>query len=207
MIRVALIESNVSNLKALQLQIGSCADLHLVFAADSLHSIESVLQGRPDVVVMGIDYSEFCNAEGIGLIKGKLPESGLCILTDAGDDDIILHAIKRGADAFLQKTDPPEKVVDSIYALARGESIINGNIARKMLAYFNQFEFRKNHISDHFGLTKRESEILDFLISGKPYKQIACECEISLQTLFAHTRNMYSKLNVHSRAEIAAKFR
>ena len=44
------------------------------------------------------------------------------------------------------------------------------------------------------------------LIDGKPYKHIADICSISLQTLFTHTRNIYNKLNIHSRTEIAARF-
>jgi two-component system, NarL family, response regulator LiaR len=56
-------------------------------------------------------------------------------------------------------------------------------------------------------LTKREREILELLIQGLPYKQIAAKCFISVDTMNTHAKNIFNKLNVHSRAEIAARFR
>jgi DNA-binding CsgD family transcriptional regulator len=83
---------------------------------------------------------------------------------------------------------------------------MNGKIARKMLDFFSQKEKDRNQQLDEYNLTKREKEILQLLIDGKSYKLIADNCNISMHTLFTHTRNIYNKLNIHSRAEIAAKF-
>ena len=56
-------------------------------------------------------------------------------------------------------------------------------------------------------MTKREKEILLLLMDGLSYKEIATKCFISIDTINSHIRKVYTKLNVHSRSEIAAKFR
>ena len=55
-------------------------------------------------------------------------------------------------------------------------------------------------------LTGREKEILQLLIKGNSYKEIAGMTFISVETLNSHIKNIYRKLNVHSRSELAAKF-
>ena len=122
------------------------------------------------------------------------------------DEEKIFNSIKAGALGYLLKKDPPEKIVEAIKGIYNGESIMNGKIARKMLEFFSRKESDRQQKLEQFNLTKREKEILQLLIDGKSYKHIADICNISLQTLFTHTRNTYNKLNIHSRAEIAAKF-
>ncbi len=55
-------------------------------------------------------------------------------------------------------------------------------------------------------LTKREKEILELLVKGFSYKEIAGKFFISVETLNSHIKNIYRKLNVHSRSELAAKY-
>jgi DNA-binding CsgD family transcriptional regulator len=55
-------------------------------------------------------------------------------------------------------------------------------------------------------LTTREKAILQSLVKGLSYKEIAGNDYISIETLNTHVKNMYRKLNVHSRSELAAKY-
>ena len=144
--------------------------------------------------------------EGIKIIKQELPEAGIFMLTVFEDEEKIFNSIKAGADGYLLKKDPPDKIIEAIKAIYNGESIMNGKIARKMLEYFKFKESNRQKELERYDLTRREKEILELLINGKSYKQIADVCSISMHTLFTHTKNIYNKLNIHSRAEIAAKF-
>lgn len=207
MIRVAIVEDNPSYLKAMQALISSKPELLLVYTGENLTAIETLCNAGPDVIILDIDLPGINGIEGISLIKAKRQETGIFMLTVFEDDDKIFHAIKAGADGYLLKKDPPEKIIEAIESIYRGESIINGRIARKMLDYFAGQETKKQKELEQYKLTKREKEVLQMLINGKSYKLIANECGISMQTLFSHTRNIYNKLNIHSRAEIAAKFR
>jgi DNA-binding CsgD family transcriptional regulator len=81
---------------------------------------------------------------------------------------------------------------------------MNGLIAKKVMEYFH----KKPAVAqvDEFNLTKREREILELLIQGLSYKEIASKCFISPETMNSHIKNIYQKLNVHSRAQINARF-
>jgi DNA-binding NarL/FixJ family response regulator len=207
MIRVALIEDNLSYMKAMQALVGTRPDMLLVYTSENLLEPGALFHARPDVVMLDIDLPGINGIEGVKLIKEKMPQTGVFMLTVFEDEDKIFSSIKAGADGYLLKKDAPEKITEAITAVHNGESIMNGKIARKMLDYFNRAENSRDKELEQFHLTRRETEILNHLISGKSYKQIAEECSISIQTLFSHTKNIYNKLNIHSRAEIAARFR
>lgn len=206
MIRVGLVEDNLSYLKAMQALINSQPELLLVYTGENLLDINALCNTLPDVVILDIDLPGLSGIEGVKMIKGKMPETGVFMLTVFEDDDKIFNSIKAGADGYMLKKDSPEKIVEAIKAINRGESIMNGKVARKMLDFFSRKENERHRELEQYNLTKREKEILEFLIRGKSYKQIADTCSISIQTLFTHTKNIYNKLNIHSRAEIAAKF-
>lgn len=206
MIRVALVEDNISYLKAMQALIGTQQDMLLAYTAENLLDIDGLFNAAPDVVILDIDLPGISGIEGTGMIRQKLPDTGIFMLTVFEDEEKIFGSIKAGADGYLLKKDTPEKITEAIKAVYNGESIMNGKIARKMLDYFNRKEGSRQQQLEQYNLTKREKEILELLIAGKSYKQIADTCCISMQTMFSHTRNIYNKLNIHSRAEIAAKF-
>lgn len=113
--------------------------------------------------------------------------------------------IKAGANGYLLKKDSPQKILDSIDAVYKGESPMNGMIASKVLDYFQQ-QKKKTDAFDDAHLTQREKDILQSLIKGLSYKEISSQAFISVETLNSHIKNIYRKLNVHSRSEVAAKF-
>ena len=206
MIRVAIVEDNFSFMKALHVLLGTNQDMLIVFSADNLNDIDTLYAIKPDVVIMDIDLPLMSGIEGAKKLREHVPSVAVLMLTVFEDEDKIFESLKAGALGYLLKKDPPEKIVEAIYTVHRGESIMNGKIARKILDFFSGREQSREKQLEEFNLTKRETEILNMLIQGKSYKTIADRCNISMHTLFTHSRNIYNKLNIHSRAEIAAKF-
>lgn len=173
---------------------------------DNCLDIVSVVRKlEPDVVIMDINLPGRSGIEGMMELKRLFPELKVLMLTVFEDEDKIFAAIKAGADGYMLKKDSPQKVLDSIQDVYDGKSSINGIIARKVLEYFQKQPTVKN--PDEYNLTKREHEILELLIDGLSYKEIADKCFISVQTLNSHIKNIYTKLGVHSRSEASAKFR
>ena len=83
---------------------------------------------------------------------------------------------------------------------------MNGMIASKVLDYFYAQQKKTNAALNKNNLTEREKEVLQLLVKGLSYKEIAGLCFITVQTLNSHIKNIYQKLNVHSRSELAAKY-
>ncbi len=206
MIRLAIVEDNAAYRKALKTFISRETDIEIVYVNDSLADIAALIALVPDVIIMDIDLPKTSGIEGVQIIKQAIPDANIFMLTVFEDEEKIFQSIKAGALGYLLKKDSPDKIIDAIRSIYKGESVMNGQIARKILDYFSRSTNKKADIGD-YNLTKREKEILLLLIDGLSYKEIAAQCFISIDTLFSHIRKIYSKLNVHSRSEIAARFR
>ena len=77
------------------------------------------------------------------------------------------------------------------------------SIASKVLAMFKSgASFSKD---DSYNLTDRELEVLKLLVDGMSYKLIAEKCFVSIDTVSTHVKNIYKKLQVHSKSEAVAK--
>ena len=206
MIRLAIIEDNALYRTALQTYINSIGGIQVVYLESSVNGLLSNLTLNPDVLIMDIDLGKESGIDGVQKIKQVLPAAGILMLTVFEDDEKIFQSIKAGALGYLLKKDPPGKIVEAIQNIYKGESVMNGQIARKVLNYFSHPKTTAPDF-ETYNLTKREKEILLLLMDGLSYKEIATKCFISIDTINSHIRKVYTKLNVHSRSEIAAKFR
>jgi len=205
MINVAIIEDSFEYRQTLSIilqldeslrlihKLGCCNDMLKLFSAE-----------RPDLVIMDIDLPGMSGIQAVWILKQKYPDIKILMLTVFEDEDKIFRALKAGANGYLLKRDSPKKIIESIHAILNGESAMNGLVASKVLDYFHQQQKKELIKTDN--LSGREREILQLLVKGLSYKEIAAACFISVQTLNSHIKNIYQKMNVHSRAEIAAKY-
>jgi DNA-binding NarL/FixJ family response regulator len=206
MIRLAIIEDNAVYSKALELYIKKVEGIEIVYLDRTIKNLTSTTSIQPHVVIMDIDLGKESGIEGVQKIKEAFPNAGVLMLTVFEDEEKIFQSIKAGALGYLLKKDSPEKIVEAIHNIYKGESVMNGQIARKLLDYFARQQKPEPNLKA-YNLTKREEEILMLLMDGLSYKEIAAKCFISIDTINSHIRKVYTKLNVHSRSEIAAKFR
>ncbi|MEO7487658.1 MAG: response regulator transcription factor [Ferruginibacter sp.] len=206
MIRLAIIEDNRVYLNALEAYLNKIPDIELVHLAGNLQSMPLLIVVKPDVVIMDIDLGTESGIKGVQEIKKALPGTGIFMLTVFDDEEKIVQSIQAGAAGYLLKKDSPKKIVEAIRNIYKGEASINSQVA---LTLINAFPKSSGYTPDFnkYNLTKRETEIVLLLIEGLSYKQIPSRSFISMATLNTHIRNIYDKLDLHSRAEIAAKFR
>lgn len=209
MIRIAIIEDNEAYRKSLQSLFSKESDMEVVFTdmyCENLILTIDVIE--PDVVIMDINLAGISGIEGVQKLREKQPNLSIFMLTVFEDMDRIFESIKAGAVGYLLKKDPPLQIIDAVRKVYSGESVMNGKIARQVLDFFNR-QLKKTvsaYVSD-YNLSNREDEVLRLLMDGLSYKQIAASCNVTLDTISTHIRNIYSKLNIHSRAELAAKLR
>lgn len=204
MINIAIIEDNAQYRKAISFIIQMNNQYRLVHTLENcLNMISSFTETKPDVVLMDIDMPGMNGIEAVWEIKKIFPEIKILMLTVFEDEEKIFGAIRAGANGYLLKKDTPQKIMGAIEAVQNGESPMNGMIASKVLDFFQQ---SKTALIDESVLTEREGQILRLLMKGNSYKEIATEIFISVETLNSHVKNIYRKLNVHSRSELAAKY-
>jgi DNA-binding NarL/FixJ family response regulator len=80
------------------------------------------------VVIMDIDLPGISGIQGVWELKQQWPDIKILMLTVFEDEDKIFGAIKAGANGYMLKKDSPQKIIESIQAVSKGESAMNGLI-------------------------------------------------------------------------------
>ena len=130
------------------------------------------------------------------------PRMEMIVLTAYDNSENVFEAIRAGASGYLLKSISPAKIIEAIYDVFGGGSVMSSQIARKVMEAFAVKENTNEYFQD---LSRREQEILEQLSKGFRYKEIAEKLFISIETVRTHVRNIYEKLHVNSRVEALRK--
>jgi DNA-binding NarL/FixJ family response regulator len=202
MIRVVIVEDNKEIREGLQLLIdGSDGFACAQTFATGEEALKKLPGLCPDVVLMDINLPGINGIEAVRRLKSQCSDTQFIMSTVYEDDESIFESLKAGASGYLLKKTAPAKILDSIIEVYHGGSPMSGQIARKVIASFQQ----KDSIDGSQLLTQREKEILKSLAKGLRYKEIASEFNIGIETVRSHARNIYEKLQVQSRMDAINK--
>ena len=170
----------------------------------SYSSVEEALEkfSGTDVILLDINLPGISGIEAIPLFKQKCPGQKIIMLTILEDDFHILEAIKNGADGYILKKSSPNKIMDAIQQVYEGGGALTPMVARQVMAFLKP-EAAKPGSPDH--LTPREKEILLMITQAMSNELIADKLFISVQTVRNHIKNIYDKLQVHSRTQVVIK--
>lgn len=164
---------------------------------------------RPEVILMDINLPDMTGVDCVTEIAPQLPDTQILMLTVYQDTDTIFKALAAGAHGYLLKPVMPERLIEAIHEVREGGVPMSRTIARKVVGTFRQpaaKEESKSTISEEAGLAPREREVLDFLVAGLSYKEIAAELEISISSVSTYVQRIYEKLHVRTRREIIARY-
>ena len=165
-------------------------------------ALEDMLTKKPSVVLMDINLPGMSGIEGVRRLKPLLPDTQFLMLTVYEDADHVFEALEAGATGYLIKQTPRSELVASIRDVYAGGSPMTSNIARRVVQAFRRQDAT---VPESAKLSPREHTILEMMIRGLLYKEIADELKISVRTVDAHVRGIYEKLHVRSRAQAVAK--
>jgi DNA-binding NarL/FixJ family response regulator len=203
-IRIAVVEDDKTVREGLQMLLNGSPGFSCVATysngEDAVAGLPMVI---PDVALMDINLPGISGIECILALKEQKVPIQFIMLTVFEDSDDIFHSLSAGASGYLLKQTPPAKLLEAIQDVYRGGSPMSGEIARKVVQSF------QHPLPDYAaanGLTKREDEILGYLVKGYFYKEIAGLLFISVETVRTHIRNIYEKLQVRTRSEAILKY-
>lgn len=154
-----------------------------------------------DIILMDIDMPGRNGIEGVRIAKQTKPDVSVLMFTVFDDDTKIFDAICAGADGYLLKKTAPDKIIEAIRDLHHGGAPMTPSIARRVLQAFP----RTRPDSQEAPLTGKEQDVLQELVAGKSYKQIADSLRISIETVRTHIKHIYRKLHVCSMSQAVAK--
>jgi DNA-binding NarL/FixJ family response regulator len=164
---------------------------------------------RPDVVLMDINLGSVeSGIDVVRTLKPRIPDTNFMMCTVYEEDEKIFEALSAGASGYILKKTDPARMLESIRELYEGGAPMSSQIARKVVAAFQQQQTR-NMTTDTEVLdilTNREKEILELLSKGLMYKEIASQTFLSPETVRKHVYHIYEKLHVSNRVAAVNKF-
>lgn len=193
-IRVCIIEDDETIREGYVYLIGNTKGYKITGSYASFEDAAKKLAADdPDVILLDVELPGISGIDALPKIKKLVPEAYILILTVYEQDMLIFRALGNGASGYLTKNTPPEKIISAIHEVMEGGGPMSAHIARMVIS-----SFQRNEASP---LTRRETEILEQIATGKSRKRIAQELFIDLETVKSHIKNIYHKLNVHSKAD------
>ncbi len=192
-------------------------DIEVVGEAENGEEAVSLTRSlKPEVVLMDLQMPVLDGVEAIKRIRAEAPLTQVIVLTTFADDDYIYEGIAAGARGYLLKDAPPDQLIEAIRAAHRGESLLDPEVAARILDRFTRLIDQSSpaHSSNKMEkaggaasvpeLTPREFEVLKLMGQGARNKEIAETLVIAERTVKIHVGNILSKFNASNRTEAVA---
>ena len=204
-IRVAVVDDHLVVREGLRmmLEVAGKGSFALVGdAADGAAALRLVEETQPDVVLMDLRMPGMDGLEAIEQMRTRWPHIAVVILTTYNEDDLMLRGLRAGACGYLLKDTNRETMFHAIRTAARGETLLQPDIMARILSYTASTALIKT--PERAELTERERDILAGVARGERSKEIARRLGITTRTVATHLTNIYTKLDVDSRASAVA---
>lgn len=177
-------------------------------AENGRDALDKIAAGQPDVMLMDIRMPVMDGVECTGIIRQQYPDVKVLILTTFDDDEFIIDALKNGAVGYLLKDLPSEKLVGAIRDVYKGNSIMQPEIAAKVISHITGVKrdpagsniTPEQKLTEE--LTEREKEVLQLVGKGLSNSEIAKKLFISEGTVKNYISNLYGKLELNDRSKL-----
>jgi DNA-binding NarL/FixJ family response regulator len=175
--------------------VASCADVDAAIDAVRVH--------RPDVLVLDMRLGQ---RSGLDVLRTLAAEGLPCrtvLLTAAVRDQEVAEAVRLGAMGLVLKESPPDRLVECLTSVHRGDPWLDRETVTR--AFRRALERESAQRQAELTLTSRELEIVRMVSQGLRNRAIAERLAISEGTVKVHLHNIYEKLGVDGRLELAVR--
>jgi DNA-binding NarL/FixJ family response regulator len=199
MIRVILVDDHALIRRGLRETLGEAGDISVVAEAGDYGGLRQALrEHRCDVVLLDVNLP---GRNGIDALK-SIAEDGepvrVVILSQYPEDQYGIRALKAGAMAYLNKSAPPESIVQAVRTVAAGRKFVTPEIAQALAD-----SVATRHGSAHEHLSDREMQTLVLIAEGRKLSEIAERLALSPKTVSVYRARVLEKLRLSSNAELA----
>jgi len=169
-------------------------------AADVNEAVSGILETRPELVVLDVKLPGGGGAAVIRQVRSELPDVLFMALTVSTSRDDVVQLMQAGVDGYITKTTASNELPSLIEQTAAGQRPVSPDVAAYLLDIDEDIAVG----STIQRLTPREREVVNLIARGYSYRETANRLSISVKTLESHMGNIFEKLSVASRHELAA---
>jgi NarL family two-component system response regulator LiaR len=200
-IKVLLVDDHEMVRIGLAAVLGTEEGIEVVGEASNGHEgIRLAQDYKPDVVLMDLVMEGMDGIETTRKLLQLYPDCKVIVLSSFLDDEKMYPVIEAGAFSYLLKTSRASEISQAIRAAAKGQSILESQVASKIM---NRFRQPKPAAEPHEELTDREMEVLRLIAAGKSNQEVADDLFIGVKTVKFHVTNVLAKLGVEDRTQAA----
>jgi DNA-binding NarL/FixJ family response regulator len=203
-IKVLVVDGQAVSRAGLRRLLESYPDLEIVGeAGDSMQAVSETAELLPQIVLIDAQLAENGALETLRQLRQLNAETRALLLAGQEDEALLYEAVRAGAGGYVSKGVAPDELAQAVRAVARGEVLLQPQLAARLLTRFGGREQRSNPPQE--SLTAREQEVLQLLARGLRNKEIAARLVVSERTINFHLANIYAKLHVSGRTEALSK--
>jgi two-component system nitrate/nitrite response regulator NarP len=168
--------------------------------ADGLAAMQLIERGDCDAAVLDIHMPGMSGVEILKDVRRRALPVKIVLLTSSIDDSSLVEVIRIGVDGLVLKEAAAEVLVACVKSVCAGSTWIDRDVTSRALQLFAGTPSQPPGAGK---LTDRETEVARFVASGLRNKEIAARANISPGTVKMHLHNIYEKIGIGSRTELA----
>jgi DNA-binding NarL/FixJ family response regulator len=202
MISVYVVEDDPQHRQRYRDAVDSAPDLDWAGSATTVReAVQAIPLANPDVVLVDLGLPDASGLDVVRSVRRTCPQAEIMVVSVFGDERSLMAAIRAGATGYLLKDTYTVDFVSAIRDVRAGQSPISPTLARYLLAAWRPAERPPAVEGPQEGLTDRETEILNAVSRGLNQAEIGKRLFISPHTVATHIKNIYRKLEAHSKVE------
>jgi len=188
-LRILIVDDHPLMREGLALVLEASGKMEVVgHAGDGVEAVRLFARLQPDITLMDLQMPKLNGVEAITSIRSQSPKARIIVLTTYAGDTRALRALKAGASGFLLKNSVRKDLLEAIQVVSSGRRYLPPDVATEIAV----------HAVDE-PLTSREIDILRLIAQGKANKEIAHQIGVGEETVKAHLKSIFAKLDVADR--------
>ena len=203
-IRVLLVDDHVLFRSGVRALLERHEDFEVLDeAGDGLEGIKRARSLRPDLVLLDLNMPGISGLEAVKIIVEEMPGVRVLMLTVSEDAQNLMDALRAGASGYLLKNIEMDALLDAIRRAAEGDSVVSPQMTAKLIQGVREQPKAAQISIDREKFSPRERDILNCLARGESNKEIARGLDLAESTVKIHVQNIFKKLNMSSRVQVA----
>lgn len=197
-VRLLLVDDHAVVREGLERIFAKCADIEVVGSASSGEdALKQAAALKPEIVLLDLSLPGMHGLDVLAAMQQTEDPPSVLVLTIHDDDDVVLKAVRGGAQGYVLKNASRDELLAAVRRVAAGGQYFHEVVVRALLRGTQRDVLRSV-------LTARELDILRLVATGHTNRQIGAELFISSETVKGHLESIYRKLGVSDRAHAVA---